>query len=251
MNIIAVVVTYNRMELLKRNIRCLQQNKPISSIVIVNNGSTDGTTEWLAAQEGLTIINQTNVGGAGGFYTGIQYAYQAGADWIWCMDDDVFPRADCLEQLLPYTGKKDIGILAPRRLLEGEIFTHDFQAYNLSNPFVSMYSKKLAGRHITSPTEITGTAFEGPFIRREVVEKIGLPNKGLFIFCDDTDYCLRTIVWQDPNHFTVTGIDKQKVGQYAAEIRAKKPPEPYKGKGIRYAGEVVKHKEGKAGKGKK
>ena len=40
MNIIAVVVTYNRMELLKRNIRCLQQNKPISSIVIVNNGST-------------------------------------------------------------------------------------------------------------------------------------------------------------------------------------------------------------------
>lgn len=65
MNIIAVVVTYNRMELLKRNIRCLQQNKPISSIVIVNNGSTDGTTEWLAAQEGLTVINQTNVGGAG------------------------------------------------------------------------------------------------------------------------------------------------------------------------------------------
>ena len=54
-----------------------------------------------------------------------------------------------------------------------------------------------------------------------------------------------------PDNFTVTGIDKQKVGQYAAEIRAKKPPEPYKGKGIRYAGEVVKHKEGKAGKGKK
>ncbi len=60
----------------------------------------------------------------------------------------------------------------------------------------------------------------------------------------DTEDC--TIVWQDPNHFSVTGIDKQKVGQYAAEIRAKKPPEPYKGKGIRYAGEVVKHKEGKA-----
>ena len=65
----------------------------------------------------------------------------------------------------------------------------------------------------------------------------------------DTEDC--TIVWQDPNHFSVTGIDKQKVGQYAAEIRGKKPPEPYKGKGIRYAGEVVKHKEGKAGKGKK
>jgi large subunit ribosomal protein L6 len=54
-----------------------------------------------------------------------------------------------------------------------------------------------------------------------------------------------------PHNGAVLGIGEQKVGQYAAEIRAKKPPEPYKGKGIRYAGEVVKHKEGKAGKGKK
>ena len=56
-----------------------------------------------------------------------------------------------------------------------------------------------------------------------------------------------------PNQTTVvvSGCDKQRVGQVAAEIRGKKPPEPYKGKGIRYAGEVVKHKEGKAGKGKK
>ena len=59
------------------------------------------------------------------------------------------------------------------------------------------------------------------------------------------------INWADPNHFSIVGIDKQKVGQFAAEVRGYKPPEPYKGKGIRYVGEVVKHKEGKAGKGKK
>ena len=53
-----------------------------------------------------------------------------------------------------------------------------------------------------------------------------------------------------PNKVVVNGIDKQKVGQYAANVRAKKPPEPYKGKGIKYANEVVRHKEGKAG-GKK
>ena len=193
MNIIAVVVTYNRMELLKRNIRCLQQNKPISSIVIVNNGSTDGTTEWLAAQEGLTVINQTNVGGAGGFYTGIQYAYQAGADWIWCMDDDVFPRADCLEQLLAYAGYEGVGILAPRRLLEGRIYTNDFLSFNLTRPFSSMYSGRLSKMEVNSPVEISGTAFEGLFVRGEVVRLVGLPNKDLFIFCDDTDYCLRTV----------------------------------------------------------
>lgn len=67
MNIIAVVVTYNRIELLKRTVRCLQQNKPVSSIVVVNNGSTDATAEWLKTQSGLTVINQANVGGSGGF----------------------------------------------------------------------------------------------------------------------------------------------------------------------------------------
>ena len=47
---------------------------------------------------------------------------------------------------------------------------------------------------------------------------------------------------------TVGGLDKQVVGQVAAEIRAWRPPEPYKGKGIRYVGEYVPHKAGKAGK---
>mgnify|MGYP002511519254 CR=1 FL=1 len=50
---------------------------------------------------------------------------------------------------------------------------------------------------------------------------------------------------------TVSGIDKQKVGQVAAEIRSLKKPEPYKGKGIKYAEEVIRRKEGKAGKGGK
>ena len=52
------------------------------------------------------------------------------------------------------------------------------------------------------------------------------------------------------NKVVINGIDKQKVGQFAANVRAKRPPEPYKGKGIKYANEVIRHKEGKAG-GKK
>ena len=54
----------------------------------------------------------------------------------------------------------------------------------------------------------------------------------------------------DPNTIIIVGIDKQKVGQFAAEVREKRPPEPYKGKGIKYADEVIRRKEGKAGKGK-
>ncbi|MDD4111617.1 MAG: 50S ribosomal protein L6 [Herbinix sp.] len=50
------------------------------------------------------------------------------------------------------------------------------------------------------------------------------------------------------NKITIKGIDKEKVGQYAAEIRDKRPPEPYKGKGIKYSDEVIRRKVGKTGK---
>jgi ribosomal protein L6, bacterial type len=53
------------------------------------------------------------------------------------------------------------------------------------------------------------------------------------------------------NKVIIHGIDKQKVGQFAANVRAKRPPEPYKGKGIKYTTEIVRHKEGKAGGAKK
>ena len=52
----------------------------------------------------------------------------------------------------------------------------------------------------------------------------------------------------NPNKIIITGIDKQKVGQFAANIREKRPPEPYKCKGIKYSDEVIKRKEGKTGK---
>jgi large subunit ribosomal protein L6 len=54
-----------------------------------------------------------------------------------------------------------------------------------------------------------------------------------------------------PNKIIVSGPDKQQVGQFAAELREKRPPEPYKGKGIKYIDEIIHRKEGKAGKGSK
>ena len=55
-------------------------------------------------------------------------------------------------------------------------------------------------------------------------------------------------VVEDQNKITVKGIEKDKVGQFAAQIRGKRPPEPYKGKGIKYADEVIRRKVGKTGK---
>ena len=59
-----------------------------------------------------------------------------------------------------------------------------------------------------------------------------------------------TIEVPDATHINITGCDKQKVGQFAAEVREKRPPEPYKGKGIKYVDEVIRRKAGKTG-GKK
>ena len=60
-----------------------------------------------------------------------------------------------------------------------------------------------------------------------------------------------TIEAPTPNKIVISGADKQKVGQFAAEVREKRPPEPYKGKGIKYADEYIRRKEGKAAKGAK
>jgi len=60
-----------------------------------------------------------------------------------------------------------------------------------------------------------------------------------------------TIECPNANKIIVSGPDKQKVGQFAAEIREKRPPEPYKGKGIKYSDEVIRRKEGKTGSKKK
>ena len=60
-----------------------------------------------------------------------------------------------------------------------------------------------------------------------------------------------TIEVPSPNKIVISGADKQMVGQFAAEVREKRPPEPYKGKGIKYANEYIRRKEGKAAKGAK
>ena len=60
-----------------------------------------------------------------------------------------------------------------------------------------------------------------------------------------------TIEVPGPNQIVISGADKQQVGQFAAEVREKRPPEPYKGKGIKYADEHIRRKEGKAAKGSK
>ena len=104
--IAALVVTHNRLDMLKHCVASLLgQSSKINEVFVVNNGSTDGTGEWLDQQNNLRVFHQENIGSAGGFYTGIKLAYEAGYDWIWIMDDDAIPRLNCLELLLKAANK--------------------------------------------------------------------------------------------------------------------------------------------------
>lgn len=94
--------------------------------------------------------------------------------------------------------------------------------------------------------EINGVGFRCEKQGKKVIMNLGFSHK---VEVEDTDDIKLEV--PQPNKIIVTGIDKQKVGQAASEIRGKRPPEPYKGKGIKYADEVIRRKEGKAAKGKK
>src|SRR5260221_2165012 len=105
-SVAAVVVTYNRKELLARCLEAIRaQSRPCERVFIVDNASTDGTPEYLAAAalmgDSIQYIRlPANSGSAGGFHEGMRRAYESGYDWLWLMDDDGCPAPDRLEDLL-------------------------------------------------------------------------------------------------------------------------------------------------------
>jgi len=90
--------------------------------------------------------------------------------------------------------------------------------------------------------EINGVGFRATKEGKRLVMNLGFSHQ---VVVEDTDSI--TIDVPAPNRVVVSGIDKQEVGQFAADIRKKRPPEPYKGKGVKYVNEVVRRKEGKTG----
>ena len=97
------------------------------------------------------------------------------------------------------------------------------------------YSKEL---------EINGVGFRAEKKGTQLVMRLGFSHE---VFVDEIPGITIDV---NGNKITINGADKQKVGQFAAEVRGKRPPEPYKGKGIKYVDEVIRRKVGKTG-GKK
>ena len=97
----------------------------------------------------------------------------------------------------------------------------------------------------TKNLEIQGVGYRATLDGKNLVLNVGYSHQVRMTPPDGIAYTV-----EGTNRVAVSGIDKQVVGEEAARIRGVRPPEPYKGKGIRYAGEVVRRKAGKAGKAK-
>lgn len=191
-SIAAVIVTRNRLALLQECVAAVRaQTHQPDEIIVIDNASDDGTREWLDVQDGLNVIHQGNLGGAGGFWRGLKQGHARGHDWFWCMDDDTIATPTALERLCeapPFRDEKTGYLGSLVQWTDGS--PHKMNMW-LGIPSsvrsLDWYGRLLSDRCVPSES----SSFVSILISRAAVEKVGLPFKEMFIWCDDAEYTYR------------------------------------------------------------
>ncbi len=180
--IIAIVVTYNRLDCLKECLVSLrQQTYKDFDILVVNNGSTDGTREFLDMQTDILVIHQDNLGGAGGFYAGTKYMFDYGYDWAWLMDDDGLPDSKQLEELMKFSSESCY--------LNALVIDKDNNDSFAFTPLDVNFTIDVAKNKVLLPGFVH--PFNGTLFSRSMIEKIGFVKKEMFIWGDEKEYTAR------------------------------------------------------------
>ena len=195
---LAVVVTYNRCELLKRCLDYIErQLRQPDGILVINNGCIDDT-EVMLRNRGIRCLTQENVGSAGGWFRGIQYALDEGFDAVWLMDDDGFPEIGALAAL-------DAAMVTGVVCASSVVLRED-QPTHFVFPFPVLDGAGLPIilgriRKISTLTELRTIAqngtypyahfFNGALISMAAVRKVGNVNRDFFIFGEEVDYFFR------------------------------------------------------------
>jgi GT2 family glycosyltransferase len=186
-----VLVTYNRKNLLLEAVDgVFRQTKKVDHIFIVDNNSNDGTESLIRDRFGnderVTYTKlQDNTGSAGGFHFGVKTAYEEGYQWVWFLDDDVSPEPNCLDSMLSYQNISQC-IHPNKKFLDGSefmweaLFSPSMGSINFMNNVSFQNGKDF--------TFVNIGCFEGMLIHRDIISKIGFPDKRFFIGGDDVIY---------------------------------------------------------------
>ena len=186
----AVVVTYNRKDLLRECIaHILAQEPEAPDILVIDNHSTDGTCEQIRDYIDGGQIDYTdtgaNLGGAGGFSLGIRRAAEKGYDRIWVMDDDCMPEKDALAALMRADRELNgaFGFLSSRVLWrDGKICTMNLQRETLTRNLKG-FDRRLQ--------PVVMASFVSLYLKRDTVLELGLPIREFYIWTDDWEYTRR------------------------------------------------------------
>lgn len=207
LRIVAVVVTYNRKNLLADSLRAiLHQTRVPDSVFVVDNASTDGTSsifvpdaEFCIPQIHYVRLGE-NAGGAGGFKEGIRLAVEESCDWCWIMDDDVVPRPNALAELIKaYAYLHSCGV-EPSYLASHVSGAHG-EVMNVPN-----VSRHIAQNgypdwceHLPQGIVRIGSAtFVSLLISARAIELVGLPISDYFLWGDDAEYTTRLTSYYGP-----------------------------------------------------
>lgn len=200
MRVVAVVVTYNRKDLLLECVAGLaSQTHPLERVIVVDNASTDGTAEALEAsglgdRVALDLVQLTrNGGGSEGFHYGGVEALRGESDWVWYMDDDCEPAPDCLERLLASRAAADpavVGLASKVVEAEGRLLPMH-RGHIVRRPVRAPLNGATLEEYEQPEAEVTFFSFVGPMVRTEVVRRIGVPPREMFIRFEDLEYSAR------------------------------------------------------------
>jgi GT2 family glycosyltransferase len=200
MRVVAVVVTFNRKDLLLDCVAGLaDQTHPLERVIVVDNASTDGTVEalegsGLGERVTLDLVRlERNGGGSEGFHYGGVEALRGESDWVWYMDDDCQPQPDCLERLLASKGAADPATagLAPKVLEPAGRLLPLHRGHIVHRPVRAPLNGPSPEEYERPETDVTFFSFVGPMVRTEVVRRIGVPPREMFIRFEDLEYSAR------------------------------------------------------------